>query len=81
MKARSIGTLLGLAVLLGIAGRERSAIHARETGRVLTAIDPEYCRGLAAAVAAGVEVVAYDVRIDFTGVSLNGRLSVRLSGN
>jgi sugar fermentation stimulation protein A len=45
------------------------------------AIDPEYSRGLDAAAAAGVEVVAYDVRIDLEGVSLNGRLPVRLSGD
>jgi len=34
------------SVLLGIAGRERSLIHAQETGRVLTAIDPEYVGAL-----------------------------------
>jgi hypothetical protein len=33
-------------VLLGIAGRERSEIHAQETGRVLSAIDPEYVGAL-----------------------------------
>ena len=33
-------------MLLGLAGRERSQIHARETGRVLSAIDPEYVGAL-----------------------------------
>jgi hypothetical protein len=33
-------------VLLGIAGRERSQIHAEATGRVLSAIDPEYVGAL-----------------------------------
>lgn len=41
-KARTAGFKLSLTVLLGIAGKERSQIHARETGRVLSAIDPDY---------------------------------------
>ena len=45
-KARSAGIKLSVTVLLGIAGRERSQIHARETGRVLSAIDPEYVGAL-----------------------------------
>jgi len=45
-KARSAGIKLSITVLLGIAGRERSRIHAEETGRVLSAIDPEYVGAL-----------------------------------
>jgi radical SAM superfamily enzyme YgiQ (UPF0313 family) len=45
-KLRASGMKLSVTVLLGIAGRERSHIHARETGRVLTAIDPEYVGAL-----------------------------------
>lgn len=45
-KARAAGIKLSITVLLGIAGRDRSAIHARETGRVLSAIDPEYVGAL-----------------------------------
>jgi radical SAM superfamily enzyme YgiQ (UPF0313 family) len=45
-KARAAGIKLSVTVLLGLAGRERSEIHARETGRVLTAIDPEYVGAL-----------------------------------
>ena len=45
-KIRSAGIKLSVTVLLGIAGRRRSPIHARETGRVLTAIDPEYVGAL-----------------------------------
>lgn len=41
-KIRQAGIRLSVTVLLGIAQQERSAIHAAETGRVLTAIDPEY---------------------------------------
>ncbi len=45
-KIREPGIKLSVTVLLGIAGRERSEIHAKETGRVLTAIDPEYVGAL-----------------------------------
>jgi radical SAM superfamily enzyme YgiQ (UPF0313 family) len=45
-KARKAGLKLSITVLLGIAGRERSLIHAEETGRVLSAIDPEYVGAL-----------------------------------
>ncbi|MEZ4527516.1 MAG: radical SAM protein [Desulfobacterales bacterium] len=45
-KIREAGIKLSLTVLLGIAGKERSEIHARETGRVLSAIDPEYVGAL-----------------------------------
>jgi radical SAM superfamily enzyme YgiQ (UPF0313 family) len=45
-KARTAGIKLSVTVLLGLAGRERSQIHARETGRVLSAIDPEFVGAL-----------------------------------
>ena len=45
-KAREAGIKLSITVLLGIAGRERSEIHAEETGKVLSAIDPEYVGAL-----------------------------------
>jgi len=45
-KAREAGLKLSVTVLLGLAGRSRSLVHARETGRVLSAIDPEYVGAL-----------------------------------
>jgi radical SAM superfamily enzyme YgiQ (UPF0313 family) len=45
-KARDAGFKLSITVILGIAGRERSQIHAGETGRVLSAIDPDYVGAL-----------------------------------
>jgi radical SAM superfamily enzyme YgiQ (UPF0313 family) len=45
-KAREAGFKLSVTVLLGIAGRGRSQLHAQETGRVLTAIDPDYVGAL-----------------------------------
>ncbi len=45
-KAKAAGFKLSLTVILGIAGRERSQVHARETGRVLSDIDPDYVGAL-----------------------------------
>lgn len=45
-KARAAGFKLSVTVLLGIAGRERSQIHAQATGRVLSAMDPNYIGAL-----------------------------------
>ena len=45
-KIRQAGIKLSITVLLGLAGRERSMIHAQETGNVLSAIDPEYVGAL-----------------------------------
>jgi len=45
-KAKQAGFKLSVTVLLGIAGRQRSRIHAEETGQVLSAIDPEYVGAL-----------------------------------
>jgi radical SAM superfamily enzyme YgiQ (UPF0313 family) len=45
-KAKAAGFKLSVTVLLGIAGKERSQIHARETGRVLSAMDPDYIGAL-----------------------------------
>jgi radical SAM superfamily enzyme YgiQ (UPF0313 family) len=45
-KVIDAGMKLSITVLLGIAGRERSEVHAKETGRVLSAIDPDYVGAL-----------------------------------
>ncbi|MGD9056660.1 MAG: radical SAM protein [Desulfobacterales bacterium] len=45
-KAKKAGFKLSVTVLLGIAGPERSQIHAQETGRVLSEIDPDYVGAL-----------------------------------
>ena len=45
-KAKAAGIKLSITVILGIAGKMRSRIHAKETGRVLSAIDPEYVGAL-----------------------------------
>ena len=45
-KIRAVGIKLSITVLLGIAGRDRSHIHAKTTGEVLSAIDPEFVGAL-----------------------------------
>jgi len=45
-KIRASGIKLSITVLLGIAQKKRSHIHAKESGRVLSAIDPEYVGAL-----------------------------------
>ena len=45
-KAREASIKLSITVLLGIAGRTRSQIHAEATGKVLSAIDPDYVGAL-----------------------------------
>ncbi|MEA1969331.1 MAG: radical SAM protein [Thermodesulfobacteriota bacterium] len=55
-KIRKAGIKLSITVLLGIAGRERSEIHAGETGRVLSAIDPEYVGALSLMLIPGTKL-------------------------
>jgi radical SAM superfamily enzyme YgiQ (UPF0313 family) len=45
-KVMGAGIRLSVTVLLGIAGRERSMIHARATGELLSAMDPDYVGAL-----------------------------------
>jgi radical SAM superfamily enzyme YgiQ (UPF0313 family) len=57
-KAREAGFKLSITVLLGIAGRDRSELHARETGRVLSAIDPDYVGALTLMLIPGTPLYA-----------------------
>ncbi len=57
-KAKEAGFKLSITVLLGIAGRDRSAVHARETGRVLSAIDPDYVGALTLMLIPGTALYA-----------------------
>jgi radical SAM superfamily enzyme len=45
-KVRDAGIKLSVTVLLGIAGKERSLDHARATGELLSAMDPNYVGAL-----------------------------------
>ena len=55
-KVKEAGSLLSVTVLLGIAGRERSEVHARETGRVLTAMDPDFVGALSLMIEPGTRI-------------------------
>lgn len=57
-KIRAAGIALSITVLLGIAGKDRSDIHARQTGRVLSAIDPEYVGALSLMLVPGTPLYA-----------------------
>ncbi|MEE4242950.1 MAG: radical SAM protein [Desulfopila sp.] len=61
-KIRKAGIKLSVTVLLGIAGKERSHIHARETGRVLSAIDPDYVGALSLMLVPGTPL--YQKQLD-----------------
>jgi radical SAM superfamily enzyme YgiQ (UPF0313 family) len=41
-RASDAGMQLSVTAILGLAGRERSLVHAEATGKALSAIDPEY---------------------------------------
>lgn len=55
-KVKEAGILLSVTVLLGIAGQARSEIHARETGRVLTAMDPDFVGALSLMIEPGTRL-------------------------
>ncbi|NVM25574.1 MAG: radical SAM protein, partial [Desulfobacterales bacterium] len=46
LKVKGAGIKLSVTVLLGIAGKKRSLIHARATGELLSAMDPDYVGAL-----------------------------------
>ena len=57
-KCREAGIKLSITVLLGLAGKERSMEHAKATGEVLSAIDPEYVGALMLMLIPGTELYA-----------------------
>ena len=52
-RVKEAGILLSVTVLLGLGGVERSTIHATETGKFLSRIDPEYAGALSLIVVPG----------------------------
>jgi len=52
-KVMEAGIKLSVTVLLGIAGRERSLVHAQATGELLSAMDPDYVGALTLMVIPG----------------------------
>lgn len=73
-KLRAAGVKLSITVLLGIGGEERSHIHARETGRVLSAIDPEYVGALSLMLTPNTPLFHTANKGEFVLPSANGML-------
>jgi radical SAM superfamily enzyme YgiQ (UPF0313 family) len=55
-KVREAGIKLSVTVLLGIAGRERSLEHAKATGELLSAMDPNYVGALTVMLIPGTQL-------------------------
>ncbi len=52
-RVKEAGIILSVTVLLGLGGEERSEIHAEETGKFLSRIDPEYVGALSLIIVPG----------------------------
>ena len=57
-RVREAGILLSLTVLLGIGGVELSREHATDTGKVLSAMDPDYVGALSLMIVTGTPIDA-----------------------
>ncbi|HAR95572.1 MAG TPA: radical SAM protein [Deltaproteobacteria bacterium] len=55
-RVKEAGITLSVTVLLGVGGIERSGIHAEETGRFLSRIDPDYIGALSIIVVPGTRL-------------------------
>ena len=55
-RVKAAGIKLSVTVLLGLGGRERSSVHAMETGRVLSAMDPDFVGALSLMLIPGTEL-------------------------
>ncbi len=64
-KCKEAGIRLSVTVLLGLAGPERSQEHARATGEVLSAMDPDYVGALSLMVCPGTPLYDDFERGDF----------------
>ncbi len=65
-KVKEAGIRLSTTVMIGIAGQERSLIHARKTGEVLSAIDPNYVGALVTMIAPGTLLEEAERQGNFT---------------
>ena len=64
-KLKKAGIKVSVTVLLGLGGRNGSLDHARETGRVLTAMDPDFVGALSLMLIPGTELHDQYVKGDF----------------
>jgi radical SAM superfamily enzyme YgiQ (UPF0313 family) len=56
-KAKAAGLRISVIALLGVAGIERSQVHAERTAELVTAMDPHYFAALTTSVVAGTPLV------------------------
>ncbi|MCG8643880.1 MAG: radical SAM protein, partial [Desulfobacterales bacterium] len=68
-RVRAAGIKLSITVLLGLGGKTRSREHALETGRVLSAIDPEYVGALSLMLVPGSELYDAHEKGEFEVIS------------
>jgi len=61
-KAHAAGIELSVIVMLGVAGAERSEVHAQETARLVTRMDPEYLAALTTTVVPGTPLATLTSR-------------------
>ena len=60
-RVKEAGIILSVTVLLGLGGVERSTIHAEETGKFLSKIEPDYVGALSVIIVPGTPL-AFEVR-------------------
>jgi radical SAM superfamily enzyme YgiQ (UPF0313 family) len=72
---REAGLFLSVTVLLGIGGRENSLIHARETGRAISAMQPSQVGVLTLMLLPDTPLYEQAVRAEFTLPDREGMLS------
>lgn len=64
-RVKQAGIQLSITVLNGLGGRKHSARHAMETGRVLSAIDPEFVGALTLMLVPGTELYSQHKKGEF----------------
>jgi radical SAM superfamily enzyme YgiQ (UPF0313 family) len=55
-RVKESGILLSVTVILGLGGAERSRVHAVETGKVLSEMDPDYVGALSLMIVRGTPI-------------------------
>ena len=55
-KVKESGILLSVTVILGVGGVERSQVHAEETGKILSEMDPDYAGALSLMLVPGTPI-------------------------
>jgi len=64
-RVREAGIMLSVTVLVGIAGKERSTVHAERTGKVLSEMNPDYIGALTVMIVPGTPLAEQYERGEF----------------